>query len=110
MSGLPFQIRYQNNLQDTDDVTPAHILNWVMSNTIRNIAKWLPEWAIQGAQYITKRDIPELALIPDLSSLEEMYGCALNEQPVCKVNSFPNPSTCPQKLGRVSGVSAIIST
>ena len=79
------EICHMNGVATPAQVNPLHVLKWVMSNTVQNVAKWLPEWAFQGGQYIIKKDIPTLALIPDLATLDDMYGHKLDEQPIPQV-------------------------
>ena len=78
------QIKDGNGLADSD-VTSLHVLRWVMTNTVKNVVKWLPEWAIQGGQFIMKEGKPHLALIPDMTSLNDMYNRELNEKPIYDV-------------------------
>ena len=79
------EICHVNGVETPTQVRPLHVLEWVMSNTVQNVAKWLPEWALQGGQYIIKKDIPTLALIPDLATLDDMYGHKLDEQSIPQV-------------------------
>ena len=79
------KIRSSNGLGEKNPLTPIHVLRWVMMNTVNNVARWLPEWAIQGGNFYLKEKIPKAALIPDMTSLKDMYAHELQEQPVCKV-------------------------
>ena len=83
------QIKDSNGLDATISggchVTSLHVLKWVMTNTVKNIIKWLPEWAIQGGQFIRKEGRPDLAQIPDTTKLNAMYGHELEEKPICDV-------------------------
>ena len=79
------RIRSSNNLDDATPLAPVHVLKWVMSNSVDNVAKWLPEWAIQGGNFFLKKTLPDCAQIPDKTSLEDMYNHELQERPVCEV-------------------------
>ena len=79
------RIQRINNLQSSVEIKPIHILRWVMSNTVKNVAKWLPEWGVQGLRHLIKQDSSDLAVIPDLLSLQDMYGNKLSDQPITDV-------------------------
>ena len=81
------KIKRLNGIENSNPghILPVHVLKWVMTNTVNNVAKWLPEWAIQGAQYIMKSENPKLSLVPDMTKLGEMYRDELQERPVLEV-------------------------
>ena len=66
-------------------ILPVHVLKWVITNTVNNVAKWLPEWAIQGTHFITKSQNPSLVLSPDMTKLDQMYAHELQEKPVLEI-------------------------
>ena len=69
-----------NSVGNPMEITPVHVLKWVLHNTFASISKWLPEWAIQGGRYVIKQGKPKFALIPDMLHLSEMYGHKLTEE------------------------------
>ena len=79
------KIRSVSNLPRRKILEPIHVLKWVIKNSVESIAKWLPEWAIQGGCYCIKEAYPELAFIESKNTLEEMYETDLREKPVCRV-------------------------
>ena len=66
-------------------ILPVHVLKWVITNTVNNVAKWLPEWAMQGAQFIKKSENPNSSFVPDMTKLDDMYRDELQERPVLEV-------------------------
>ena len=66
-------------------LSPIDILQWVMSNTVENIAKWLPEWASQGGQYFLEKECPKSALIRDDNSLEKLFGQDIQKKTVKQI-------------------------
>ena len=81
------KIKRLNGLENANSgrILPVHVLKWVLTNTVNNVAKWLPEWAIQGAHFITKSQNPSLVLSPDMTKLDQMYAHELQEKPVLEI-------------------------
>ena len=67
------KIKSENHIDSESIVTPNHVLKWVMTNTVNNIQKLLPEWAFQGGHFAVKQESPESALISETNSLQELY-------------------------------------
>ena len=80
-------------------ISPLHVLKWVITNTVNSVARWLPEWAIQGAQFINKRENPNLSLVPDMTKLDDMYRDELKERPVLEVWERKKKAVLPNKNG-----------
>ena len=95
------KIKRLNSLENANprNILPVHVLKWVMTNTVNNVAKWLPEWAIQGAQFINKSENPNLSLVPDMTKLDDMYRDELQERPVLEVWERKKKAVLPNKNG-----------
>ena len=76
------KIRSTNNLCSSGEIKPDNILKWVLSNTVANTSDWMLEWGVQGAQYLNKLDNSDLAHLPDMSDLQQMYGHKFSKQAI----------------------------
>ena len=76
------KIRSVNNLSNSVEIKPYNVLKWVLSNTVANASDWMLEWGVQGAQYLNKLDNSDLALLPDISDLQQMYGHKFSKQAI----------------------------
>ena len=79
------KIRSVNNLSNSVEIKPYNVLKWVLSNTVANASDWMLEWGVQGAQYLNKLDNSDLALLPDMSDLKQMYGHKFSKQAIPQI-------------------------
>ena len=91
------KIRLINN---SVEIKPGHILRWVLSNTVANASDWLLEWAVQGANHLIKESDSNLALLPDMLDLKQMYGQTFSEQAVPDVWDNLRRSILSRKKGK----------
>ena len=91
------KIRLINN---SVEIKPDHILRWVLSNTVANASDWLLEWAVQGANHLIKESDSNLALLPDMLDLKQMYGQKFSEQAVPDVWDNLRRSILSRKKGK----------
>ncbi len=63
-----------------DALSPKHVLQWVMHNTVQATLNGITEWAKQGVHFCNTKDSPEHALVDEILDLPEMYGKPLHEE------------------------------
>ena len=61
---------------------PAHVLQWALGNTARDVAGGLLDWAAQGGHFALTAGRPERCRVPETVGLEDMYGAPYREEPV----------------------------
>ncbi|KAJ8606838.1 hypothetical protein CTAYLR_009177 [Chrysophaeum taylorii] len=79
----------------------ARLLGWVMENTTESLKEGLLEWATQGSHFCCTQDHPNVRLLPDPHSLEELYPHAkhrttMHAEMVRSQTRFRN--LCPEPL------------
>lgn len=95
------KIREMNQLPDLVRLTPRHVMQWAMLNTIASVApEGLAEWAKQGLHFCFTHNEPDLALRPEVLELSEMYGRPINSQSIDEFHSSTLTTWQEDRAGR----------
>ncbi|EGD72573.1 hypothetical protein PTSG_04309 [Salpingoeca rosetta] len=69
----------------SQSIETAHVLQWIVSNTIAASQNHLTLWAAQGTAFGATKRVPNLTKQPEKLGLEVLYECARIAEPTAKL-------------------------